>query len=134
MELKEKWICPNAEVQLFTPQEYIAACYRITVTCKSLGYVSSDGTKENITQHEDGHTTVFILSSNGTPIPSQVKDVMQSTYHLTTKNSAKSYHEKNWGQFQNHAVSGYTWDGGHFIQDVNGTNWYTPVPSPENAS
>lgn len=26
--MKEKWICPDLDVQVFTPQEYIAGCYR----------------------------------------------------------------------------------------------------------
>lgn len=29
--MKEKWICPNMDVQVFTPQEFVAACELIVI-------------------------------------------------------------------------------------------------------
>ena len=133
MELKEKWICPDAEVQRFTPQEYVATCYQITVTCRSLGYISYDGTANNIKQHSGGdNSTSFILNSNSSPTDDQVIVAMQTRYSLSL--NAKSANEGNWGHFKN-GKDGYAWkveNVWHFT--LHNTGWYTSNPSPENAS
>ena len=134
MGLKEKWICPNAEVQRFTPQEYVATCYRITVTCRSLGYISYDGTDKDIQQHSGGDSTSFILNSNSSPTNTQVIETMQARYSLNL--NAKSANRGNWGHIKD-GTDGYAWKVGttlHFTPTPHNTDWYTSIPSPENAS
>ncbi|MBR1720050.1 MAG: hypothetical protein IJ726_06500 [Phocaeicola sp.] len=128
MELKEKWICPDAEVQLFTPQEYVAACYRITVNCASEGWILVGNTA---TQHTGNHSTTFNLSSNSYPITdSQVRSIMSSKYSWTSsRTSSKENQISNTHSGQ--STGGYRWlDEGtwHFTTE-NGT-WFDSTEIP----
>lgn len=72
MELKEKWICPNAEVQLFTPQEYVAMCYVYTYSC--LGSTSGKylyRTKDEYIAelNESRHTITISTKAEGQSLP-----------------------------------------------------------------
>ena len=127
MELKEKWICPDAEVQRFTPQEYVAACYRITVDCASEGWILVGNTA---TQHTGNHSTTFNLSSNSYPITdSQVRSIMISKYSWTiSRTSSKEKQIDN----NNHSTGGYRWlDGGTWHFTTGNVPWfsYTEIPN-----
>ena len=127
MELKEKWICPDAEVQLFTPQEYVAACYRITIRCNGASKVITEYNESDPHSHSGGnHQEIFILRSNNPPTDSQIKS---ETNFRDGKTGDKN-------------VPGHLKTPGHIIE-VEGQwhfttlskDWYLPpVPSPENAS
>lgn len=39
--MKEKWTCPNMDVQVFTPQNYCSSCWDVTLDC--VGQSSSQG-------------------------------------------------------------------------------------------
>ena len=72
MELKEKWICPNAEVQLFTPQEYVAMCYVYTYSCigkdKGIYLCNSDGKTINHTVEHNAHQIIISTKTQGQPV------------------------------------------------------------------
>ena len=127
MELKEKWICPDAEVQRFTPQEYIATCYRITVHCNSKELIRVNGTNHS---HSGGihYPTSFYLSSNS---ENQVISIMQS------KNWQSAQTGKNNGAFNNgDAINGYAWqENGVWHFTTTTTKWFDAVwVGPPNVS
>lgn len=72
MELKEKWICPNAEVQLFTPQEYVAMCYVYTYSCigddKGIYLCDSKGKTINHTVQHEAHQIIISTKTQGKPV------------------------------------------------------------------
>ena len=126
MELKEKWICPDAEVQLFTPQEYVAACYRIIVPCQSLGYISVP----NDHSHSNGHNTTFTIKTDSSPKenPQLVINSLSSWRSATT--SAKMQHLHN----DQHSTEGFAWqDNGTWHFTTGNGNWFTSTEIP-NAS
>ena len=127
MELKEKWICPDAEVQLFTQQEYVAMCYRITIRCNGANNVIAENNNNNPHLHSIHQEMIsFILRSNNPPTDSQIKS---ETNFRDGKTGAKA----NPGQLRTpgHIIEvGPEW---HFT--ISSKDWYLPpVPSPENAS
>ena len=71
MELKEKWICPNAEVQLFTPQEYVAMCYVYTYSCigkdKGIYLCNSKGKTIGHIEH-NAHQIIISTKTQGQPV------------------------------------------------------------------
>ena len=125
MELKEKWICPDAEVQLFTPQEYVATCYRITVICNASNVIVENN-NSNPHSHSNHQEISFILRSNNPPTDSQIK-------------SETNFRDGKTGDKNN---PGHLKTEGHIIEvegqwhfTISSTGWYLPpVPSPENAS
>ena len=72
MELKEKWICPDAEVQLFTPQEYVAMCYVYTYSCigkdKGIYLCNSNGKTTGHTVEHNAHQIIISTKTQGQPI------------------------------------------------------------------
>lgn len=64
--MREKWICPNLDVQVFTPQEYVAACWEVTLHCE--GQSPSQGWEiSNVypwgTTNKQGATSLGTLAS-----------------------------------------------------------------------
>lgn len=72
MELKEKWICPNAEVQLFTPQEYVAMCYVYTYSCigkdKGIYLCNLKGKTTGHTVEHNAHQIIISTKTQGQPV------------------------------------------------------------------
>ena len=122
MELKEKWICPNAEVQLFTPQEYVAACY--TYSChgsdgsggKTYYIYPKNGNQHIGTIHHKGHT-IKIKIENGSSLPQfHPGDLQSKDNHGGGNNVATGYYFEYNGEY-------------HFVEDKN----FTPAGA-NNAS
>lgn len=126
MELKEKWICPDAEVQRFTPQENVATCYRITIRCNGANNVIVENNNSNPHRHSIHQEISFILRSNNPPTDSQIKSETNFRDGKTGDKNAPG-HLKTEG----HIIE----VGGEWHFTISSTGWYSPpVPSPENAS
>ena len=72
MEVKEKWICPDAEVQRFTPQEYVAMCYVYTYSCigddKGIYLCDSKGKTTGHTVQHEAHQITISTKTQGQPV------------------------------------------------------------------
>ncbi len=66
--MKEKWICPDLDVQVFTPQEYCYTCWKATVECIGesasqghyIRYITFPPSTKEYDLHWNGHTNHFV--------------------------------------------------------------------------
>ena len=62
--MKEKWTCPNMDVQVFTPQNYCSSCWIATVQCVGesasqghyIRYITFPPDTHEYDMHWNGHT------------------------------------------------------------------------------
>ncbi len=64
--MEEKWVCPVAKAQVFTPQEYVAACFTATITCngKHGEFWASDESINHYATHDGGEHSFQIALTN----------------------------------------------------------------------
>ena len=80
--MKEKWICPDLDVQVFTPQEYISGCYKwgLELVCTG-GAVNGDHYVFDTTNPPE----------NGTPAVGQVIHSGHSMGYIYVRTETPDY-------------------------------------------
>ena len=97
--MRERWICPNMDVQVFTPQEFVAACesYKEIVitpfnTGCSDGYVECGGKQTDVHFDHSSAITFIPPTSSGTEA---VKKFWEDAYTLVSESDDFEVYCKN---------------------------------------
>ncbi len=111
---KEVFESLRLELQEFTPQEFVASCWIVTLKCESRGYISPEDDRTQASYHSANHATKsLVISSNGQPSTSQIRDRL-TNYDSTAYSSNSTQNNKKWNQGKVSGVS-FVYDGAIFF-------------------
>ncbi len=94
---KEVFESLRLELQEFTPQEFVAGCYKVTIPCSALNYVSSKtGNKTGESHNCGGHSEVLKFPNKNDPpthveIISRLAPFVEPGYTSTRNNFNNNY-------------------------------------------
>lgn len=126
----EKWSSLRLDLQQFSPQEFVTACWTIVISCQSKGYISNDGNIRNAVSHSGNHPVTFTMQSMTTPTNEQIKSKL-SGYDSSSYSSSTI---KNQAQFDKYAIEGESFSYNNTIHFVTSFNPNTSPSSDPNVS
>ncbi len=141
--MKEKWICPNLDVQVFTPQEYIAACWYLQLYCEGTPLSGKTGSPETfvfkypgeehyLSPQMDVHDphfirTIYAKTEDDNPPSEQYLEDTLGEFHsaMATEEAIKVGPGTLLPNKTDHYTVGYTWPGsdGHTWCFAKVLNW-----------
>lgn len=103
----EKWSSLRLDLQQFTPQEFVAACWTVTFVCQSLGWIRNGTVTAQ--EHDAGDTTIFTMIYSTEPsFPQALSEWGRMTGTSTYNNANTSAASQHLGN-KNHSTNGYSW-------------------------
>lgn len=108
---KEVFESLRLELQEFTPQEFVAGCYRVTIPCTSKGYVSTSPIDNKATSHpSDGNVKYLYFRNQNEPERADIVKMLGTGYTaLAYSSSGRNFHSST-------PVEGFYYESNHFSQ------------------
>ncbi|MBO7552429.1 MAG: hypothetical protein J6T82_00115 [Bacteroidaceae bacterium] len=122
---KEVFESLRLELQEFTPQEFVAVCYVVTVNCSSEGHISTQKSNNTGFDHSGGHLIMTIYFHNQTPSNDLVKSKLGTLTNGYTGTARNTMNKANPGYIVNYNELLST---GHFYKD----NQFTTSTFPDS--
>lgn len=140
--MKEKWTCPNLDVQVFAPQEYCDTCWIATVECigeshsqgHNIRYISFPPNTKEYDMHWNGHTnhdvTYHLRVPDGhTPTIADINYVIEVETEGQEVSKIDLAHGRSSSSHEGFDGWGWLKDGNvHFTYNPN-FEFYTPRPN-----